>query len=234
MVDGDLDLDEKAGNEVIDVTRIDSSPEEAAKLKRTFKIIMYRKNIMHIDEFMNHYVQLFKKNVALNMDPNDLKELSEQYMHRVDMYNPVYIVKSKSSTLVRELLDPSNVLFVLPAVYSHTGVVNDLGQRAVNEMQAFNNIVATDMDDRFDKKKSIYANSLATIINHMTDDNKLLNEQEIAERQAKIAVEASKSYKVGKDVTPDIQNVPEEMLEELSHAASISKPTEFKEVAEEL
>ena len=234
MEDEDLDLDEKAGNEVIDVTRIDSSPAEAEKLKRTFKIIMYRKNIMHVDEFMQHYAGLFQKKVALNMDPEYLKNLSEEYIHRVDMYNPVYVVRSKSSTRVKELLDPSNVVFVLPAVYGRTGVVNDLGKRAINEMQAFNNIVATDMDDRFDRKKSIYANSLATIINNMTDDKKLLGEQETAERQAKIAVEASRSYTSNVDKVPDVQNVPEEMLEEISHAESLSEQNGFKEVEEQL
>ena len=120
-----------------------------------------------------------------------MQELAAEYMGRIDPYSPVYIVTNTNYESLDELLSPSNVVLTLPAIWNKLGTVNNLGQDGLNIMQAFNNIVANDIDDRFDRKKQMYSKSLATTIELMTDPAKLEENKRQARAMASEAISKS-------------------------------------------
>ena len=165
-----------------------NDPEEQAKLKRILDAQKYKTNIISHDEFVAKYSVLFRKNQTIT---DDIQELAAEYMGRIDPYNPVYIVTNTNYESLDELLSPSNIVLTLPAIWNKLGTVNNLGQDGLNIMQAFNNIVANDIDDRFDRKKQMYSKSLATTIELMTDPAKLEENKRQARAMASEAISKS-------------------------------------------
>lgn len=165
-----------------------NDPEEQAKLKRILDAQKYKTNIISHDEFVAKYSVLFRKNQTIT---DDMQELAAEYMGRIDPYSPVYIVTNTNYESLDELLSPSNVVLTLPAIWNKLGTVNNLGQDGLNIMQAFNNIVANDIDDRFDRKKQMYSKSLATTIELMTDPAKLEENKRQARAMASEAISKS-------------------------------------------
>lgn len=183
-------------NCTVDFDRLDDQ-EESKKLVHLFNLQVYRKNIMSTEDF-EQYRRLFETSGDINAE--ELKSLSLEYMNRIDPYHPVYIVKDMSFSTVEELLKPDNVVLTLPAIYNKIGVVNNLGKDGVNIMQAFNNLAATDIDDRFDRKKQTYSKSLQTAINLMTDQNKLdINKKQAQEMAAQALAQSGKTVQQNED-----------------------------------
>ena len=183
-------------NCTVDFDRLDD-PEESKKLAHLFNLQVYRKNIMSTEDF-EQYKRLFETSGDINAE--ELRSLSLEYMNRIDPYHPVYIVKDMSFSTVEELLKPDNVVLTLPAIYNKIGVVNNLGKDGVNIMQAFNNLAATDIDDRFDRKKQTYSKSLQTAINLMTDQNKLdTNKKQAQEMAAQALAQSGKAVQQNED-----------------------------------
>lgn len=183
-------------NCTVNFDRLDD-PEEAKKLAHLFNLQVYRKNIMSTEDF-EQYRRLFETSGDINAE--ELRNLSLEYMNRIDPYHPVYIVKDMNFSTVEELLKPDNVVLTLPAIYNKIGVVNNLGKDGVNIMQAFNNLVATDVDDRFDRKKQTYSKSLQTAINLMTDQNKLdTNKKQAQEMAAQALAQSGKTVQKNED-----------------------------------
>jgi fructose 1,6-bisphosphatase len=180
-------------NCIVDVTRLDD-PEEQKKLQYLFKLQSYKKNIILEDEFNEKYRRLFTKDQNISVE--DLQDISTEYIGRIDPYNPVYIVRSTSYSTVEELLDPKNVVMTLPAIWNKIGVINNVGEDAMNVLQAFNNIAAQGMDDVGDRKKKAYSESVCMAIQLMSDDNKLDMNKQKAQEMAKNVVTPKVEEKV--------------------------------------
>lgn len=166
-----------------------NDPKEAEKLKYLLQVQRYKKNIISQEEFEQKYKVLFT--IQNNMDQNSLQDLANEYMHRIDPYTPVFIVKSLAYHTVEELLAENNLVLTLPAIWNRIGVVNNVGQDGVNIMQAFNNLAVNDIDDRFDRKKQMYTKSLGTVIQLMTDQSKLDANKAQAQEMAQEALRRS-------------------------------------------
>ena len=219
----------------IDFDKLDEDPNEQAKLNYLLEAERYRRNTMLLDTFERKYAVLFRKE-AVSMDPAMLQEISKEYLGNIDPYYPVYVVKSLNFVKVSDLIKPSNVVYKLPPLYNRVGVVNDLGRDGINIMQAFNNIVANGIDDRFDHKKKQYAKYLGTVFEAMTDNDALARNQEAAKEMSDQALKRSLEYKnktasvTSDDPVLEVQDIPEDMIEDISQA---SDNTVFKSVPQE-
>ena len=204
-----------------------NDPEEGAKLQYLLKIQRYKRNIISQDEFESKYKELFT--VQKNMDAEELRKLSTEYMSRIDPYTPVFIVKNINYRTVEELIAPDNVVLTLPAIWNKIGVVNNLGEDGVNIMQAFNNLAATDVDDRFDRKKQMYTKSLGTVIQLMTDQGKLDANKAQAQEMAQEAVRKSAAINQEQIDNPQGEELSEEFLEQYQGTQQSSSNTEETE-----
>ena len=178
---------ENSDNLFVNIDEIDNNPEEAAKLRHLMALQSYRKNIIKVSEFRSKYESLFIKDANANVQ--ELRELANEYMLRIDPYNPVYIVYSLDYPTIKELLQDQNVVVVLPAIYNRLGTVNNLKEVGLDKMLAFNNLAAMDISDPFDRKKARYSQDLAAIFNAMTDPAELERNKERAQAMAKTALE---------------------------------------------
>ena len=204
-----------------------NDPEESAKLMHLLKLQKYKRNIIEQDEFNSKYKDLFT--VQKNMNVEQLRELSAEYMSRIDPYTPVFIVKSLDFPTVEELLAPSNLVLTLPAIWNKIGVVNNLGEDGVNIMQAFNNLAASDVDDRFDRKKQMYTKSLGTVIQLMSDQNKLDANKAQAQAMAEDALRKSAAINQEQVDTPQGEELSEEFLKQYEGTTTDQSSTEETE-----
>lgn len=186
-----------------------NDPQEAAKLQYLLQVQRYKKNIISQEEFNQKYKVLFT--IQRNIDQESLKQLADEYMHRIDPYTPVFIVKTTEFSTVEELLNENNLVLTLPAIWNRLGVVNNVGEDGVNIMQAFNNLAVNDVDDRFNHKKQMYTKSLGTVIQLMTDQNKLDANKAQAQAMAQEALRRSAAMNQEK---VDEQQGGEELSEE--------------------
>ena len=204
-------------NCIVNIDEIDRDPNEAAKLRHLMQMQSYKKNIIPQDEFSSKYEILFKKDRSLNV--TELQQIASDYMSRIDPYQPVYIVRSMHFNTIEELLQDSNVVVTLPAIWNRIGTVNNLDKTGLDKMQAFNNIAALDLADPFDKKKIRYSQELAAVFNAMTDPTQLAQNKEKAQQMAKDALE-----RVHQDA-PATQDEQEQMDEMIQQYEEDSAPT---------
>ena len=215
-------------NVAVNIDMIGKDKTEDQKLMYLLKMQMYRKNIIPLVEFNMKYASLFQK--ARDMNQADMRQLSQDYMLRVDPYNPVYIVNDMSRSTVEELLKEDNIVMILPAIYNRIGTVNDVKAKdgsevGLEKMLAFNNLVALDIADPFDKKKIRYSQELALIFNAMTDPDQLQKNKERAQemaRQALIPRERTEHDEQG-------EMIPDDVLAEYQEAAT-EEPTSTEHV----
>lgn len=198
-------------NCTVDFDKI-NDPKESAKLMHLLKLQKYKKNIMTEEEFDEKYRELFQ--VQKNMNSDELRELAAEYMGRIDPYTPVYIVKSMDYSTVEELISEPNLVLTLPAIWNRIGVVNNVGQDGVDIMQAFNNIAASDIDDRFDRKKQMYTKSLSTVIQLMTDQGKLDANKAQAQEMAQEALRRSAESRQEELDNPQGEELSEDIIKQ--------------------
>lgn len=209
-------------NVTVNIDMLGKDKEEDKKLLYLLKMQTYRKNIIPLDEFNLKYASLFQK--VKDMNHKELQQLSQDYMLRIDPYNPVYVVNDMSYQTVEELLQDSNVVMILPAIYNRLGTVNDVksedGQEiGLEKMLAFNNLAAMEIQDPFDKKKIRYSQEIAMIFNVMTDPEQLQKNKEKAQEMAKqalmkqsVPVVQESSDEIPEDVLKDYQDASESDL----------------------
>ena len=206
-------------NYTINIDAIGKDPEEDKKLLHLLKMQTYRRNIIPLEEFNMKFAPLFQK--VKDMDQAAMRQLSQDYMMRIDPYNPVYIVNDTTYPTVEELLSDKNVVMILPAIYNRLGTVNDVKAKdgteiGLEKMLAFNNIVALNITDPFDKKKIRYSQELSLILEAMTDPDKLKQNKEKAQEMAKqaliprAAAEQDTSDAIPDDVLKEYQAATEE------------------------
>lgn len=215
-------------NVSVNFDAVGKSKEEDEKLLYLLKMQTYRKNIIPLDEFNIKYATLFQK--AKEMDSAALQQLSQDYMLRIDPYNPVYIVNNDGYQTIEELLQDSNVVMILPAIYNRLGTVNDVktekgDEIGLEKMLAFNNLAAMEITDPFDKKKIRYSQELAMIFNAMTDPEKLRKNKEKAQEMAKQAL-VHREVPVQTESSGDI---PDDILQEYQDASAEPSSTEHEE-----
>ena len=215
-------------NVVVNVDAL-GNEEEDKKLLYLLKLQSYRKNIISLDEFNIKYAPLFQK--AKDMNQAEMRQLSKDYILRIDPYNPVYIVNDIDRPTVEELLRESNVAMILPAIYNRLGTVNDVKARdgseiGLEKMLAFNNLVAMDITDPFDKKKIRYSQEIAMIFNAMTDPEQLEKNKERAQEMARQVLS-----KTSEPIVTDTSESFEEALKDYQEAIddSTSSTTEHEE-----
>ena len=215
-------------NCVVNVDALGKDPSEDKKLLYLLKMQTFRKNIIPLVEFNTQFAPLFQK--VKDMDQEELRQLSNTYMMRIDPYHPVYIVNDVSYPTVEELLQDENVVMILPAIYNRLGTVNDVKSKdgkeiGLEKMLAFNNLVATDISDPFDKKKIRYSQELGMILNAMTDPTVLKQNKERAQEMAKQALIPREPKE--QDTSEDI---PDDILAEYQEASDTdASPTEHEE-----
>lgn len=215
-------------NVTINFDAVGKSKEEDKKLMYLLKMQTYRKNIIPLDEFNLKFAPLFQKVEVMNQA--ELRQLSQDYMLRIDPYNPVYIVNNPDYQTIEELLQDSNVVMILPAIYNRIGTVNDVKTKdgeeiGLEKMLAFNNLAAMEITDPFDKKKIRYSQELAMIFNVMTDPEQLKKNKEKAQEMAKQAL-------VHREVpvqTESSDNIPDDILQEYQDASAEPSSTEHEE-----
>ena len=220
-----MNLD-NSDNCTVDFDKLDD-PNEAAKLKYLLQVQRYKKNIISQEEFEQKYKILFT--VQNNMDQESLQELANEYMHRIDPYTPVFIVKNMEYHTVEELLAENNLVLTLPAIWNRIGVVNNVGEDGVNIMQAFNNLAVNDVDDRFDHKKQMYTKSLGTVIQLMTDQNKLDANKAQAQAMAQEALRKSAAMNQEQLEEPKGEELSEEFLKQYQGVPQDQSNTEETE-----
>jgi hypothetical protein len=143
------------------------------------------------------------------MNQSDMRQLAQDYMMRIDPYNPVYIVSDMTKPTVEELLQDSNVVMILPAIYNRLGTVNDVKAKdgteiGLEKMLAFNNLAALEITDPFDKKKIRYSQEMAVIFNAMTDPEQLERNKARAQEMARQAlVPRERTIESSGDTIPD-------------------------------
>ena len=207
-------------NCVVNVDALGKDPEEDKKLMYLLKMQTFRKNIIPLAEFNMKFAPLFQK--VKDMDQQELRQLSNTYMMRIDPYHPVYIVNDVSYPTVEELLKDDNVVMILPAIYNRLGTVNDVKSKdgkdiGLEKMLAFNNLAALDIADPFDRKKIRYSQELGMIVNAMTDPAILQRNKEKAQEMAKQALaprelkEQSTSEDIPDDILQEYQTASEEV-----------------------
>ena len=224
MVDNELTIDPGGTECPVDFDRLDTDPNEQAKLKHLLEAEHYRRNIILLSDFERKYAVLFRKE-ATAKDPAELQKISQEYLGSIDPYYPVYVVKSKLTDRVAELIKASNVVYMLPPIYNRVGVVNNLGQDGVNIMQAFNNLGRAGYDDTFDRKKKQYSSYLKIVFDNMSDTAQQEATREQAKKLSDQALRRSDDYKNNRASTVDndpgleVQDIPEDMLSDLDIAA---------------
>ena len=230
----DINLDDEYSIN-IDYDRLDD-PEEARKLKYLREKEKYKKNIILMSEFNEKYSILFNKNEATSLDMETLQKLSQEYVTRIDPYFPVYIIKQRNSALVSELLSKENLVYVLPPMYNRVRVINELGKDAVDVLQAFNNVAALNMDDRFDQKKAKYSKYVSILLDNLNSTEARMENKETSLKLAEKAVQDSNVYRTsGKiEMTPDdVSDIPEDMMEELNELNQAQQPKQEEETVTE-
>ena len=211
---------------IVDVDKLGVDPEEDKKLLRMLKEQSLMKNIIPISEFKQKYEPLFQH--AADMDATEMRQLSSEYMFRIDPYNPVYVVKNEHGESVEEILRDENVILILPAIYNRIGTVNNLPDGVgLEKMLAFNNLAAMDIQDPFDKKKLKYAQELAMVFNAMTDPAELQENKEKAQAMAEQALVASHQQVESQE--NEQAEMDEDILAEYQEASSEPTQTEHEE-----
>ncbi len=205
-------------NVTVNMDMLGKDKEEDKKLLYLLKMQTYRKNIIPLVEFNLKYAPLFQK--AKDMNHKELQQLSQDYMLRIDPYHPVYVVNDTEYQTVEELLQESNIVMILPAIYNRLGTVNDVKTKdgqdiGLEKMLAFNNLAAMEIQDPFDKKKIRYSQEIAMIFNAMTDPEQLQKNKEKAQEMAK-QVLSRQSVPVVKEQSDEI---PEDVLKEYQDAS---------------
>ena len=230
----DIDLNDDYTIESIDFNLIDIDPNEGAKLKYIRERERYRKNIILASEFESKYLCLFNTSLAANKSIDEMQTLSQEYTTRIDPYFPVYVVRCMPSSKVSEILASDNVLYTLPPMYHRLGTVNVLGEEGLNILQAFNNVTALGMDDRFDHKKALYTEHMKLVLNSLEDGNKEEEDKKIARAMAEEAVEQSKVYDNPEYMLPSEQEqeLPPDIFEELNIAKEVEEEKQTMEQEE--
>ena len=229
----DIDLSVNSEYSNIDYDKVDHDPVEQQKLKLFMLAHKLRDNIFSVEEF-EPYSILFKENGINEIGELEYARRTQEYQERIDPYGPVFIVKEKDSTRTRVLFREENLVYVLPPVYNKIGMVNNLGHDAVDIMTAFNNLASSQVDDRFDRKKSQYSKYLAMVFNAMSDDKQLESNKQESLKLAQKAVAESQGGPGSKLLkAAEVQDLPADMLEELSASKEVTVQKALESSVEE-
>lgn len=140
----------------------DKSPENQQHILDTLAFFRRQRNLITLDEFNKKYIYLFRKDLLLERDPQEVRLIAKSYFTAIDPYHPVYVVKAKNRPL-----DQNNVVYVLPPIFNQVNTVNglvDTEETGVEILQSFTNIAAFNIVDTFGAKSNYYGKKVEAVI----------------------------------------------------------------------
>ena len=142
-------------NEYLDISRIDVDDDIA---NRAFEILANAKrsrNTITRMEFQR-YEPIFRYTGVQEIGQDRFDELTQEWMARFDSFTPIYVVDDNTRALV----------LTLPPMFNKTNVINTVpngGDIATGFINACN------MEDEFDRKKSMWSSYFQQAISYAND-----------------------------------------------------------------